>query len=201
MNNINQNFVGQFNPMPQPAVSPAFVGSAMAPANTSRMSRVASLLQKAQPKNTPGATAQQGVVVSEKFPQAYRGAVEAAYKNSPTLPRGYLEALVHQESSLGKNRTNEKKDVGKYGWLVGFTESAASDLRRKRIPFNPDTPEGAIDAAAKYSALRQNIYNKEGKVIRTITDPRELYATRYATSAAHENAGNAFAGKLKLYTH
>ena len=100
-------------------------------------------------------------------------------KQYPNLPRGYLPALVMQESRMGEMKPKDTTQfVGNYGWLVGFRNPAAEALKKKGIPFNLNTPDGAIKAAADYSTIRQKGKTYEGKDF-NFTDATELYAKRY----------------------
>ena len=98
-------------------------------------------------------------------------------KNNSHVDEAYVKSLVDLESSVGKNRTNEKSDYGKYGWLVGLTPIAAKELTRLNVPFDTDTPEGAVDAAIKYSTIK-------GK---GIDDMAKLYDEVYKTKSGYDS--------------
>lgn len=111
----------------------------------------------------------------------------------------YLTAMLDQESTFGKNKANAKTDAGKAGYIMGFTKVAAEELKRNKIRFNADTPQGAIDASAAYSNLKMDVRDAKGKVVKTITDKAELYDTRYKTKSGADSKAN-FQKKLELYS-
>lgn len=120
-----------------------------------------------------------------QVPQQLASTIADAYAKYPSLPRGVLETAILQESSMGTNPANYNPSIGKYAWLVGFTNIAKDELTRARQAVDLDTPEGAVAAMARYLSLKQKIKDKDGKVTEQIDDPYELYSTRYKTSAGH----------------
>lgn len=78
------------------------------------------------------------------------------------LPRGFLKAIIAQESSFGTNDNKYNKKLGENAWLVGLTDVAKTDIKnRMRGDFAIDpslidtnTVQGAINSAAIYAGLR-----------------------------------------------
>lgn len=79
-----------------------------------------------------------------------------------TLPKGFIKTLLAQESNFGTNDTNYNKNLGENAWLVGLTDGAKKDLAKRltgnyavdKELINPDSIQGAINAAALYIALQ-----------------------------------------------
>lgn len=88
-----------------------------------------------------------------------KSAIDSAYQSTPSTDKGVIEAILMKESSMGTNSSNKNPDIGKYAWLVGFTKIAKQELIRNG--FNPDldTPEGAIEAMARYWDLKDDNYD------------------------------------------
>ena len=119
---------------------------------------------------------------------SYTNTIQNSIKNTGNkVDEAYAKALIHMESSIGGNRKNEFNDYGKYGYLVGFTKIASDELKRLGIDFNTDTPEGAMDAAIKYSSAKG-----KGE-----TDMVKLYDEVYKTKAG-ANSKSQFE---KLYNY
>lgn len=131
----------------------------------------------------------------------YDSQIEKTAKKYKRIPSGFLKALIDQESSMGENKTNEGAVEGKFAWLVGFTDAAKKELEKNNIPFNFDTEEGAIEAAAAYIDLKKDYRDKTGTVISTIDDLVELYVDRYNSNpnADKEKIAKLFKEKLKKY--
>lgn len=112
--------------------------------------------------------------------------VEMAYQKYPTVPKGLVEAILHQESSMGSNDANYNPDIGESAWLAGLTKGAKEEIAR-RSGQNPDfdSQEGVINALAAYLSLVQNRHDSTGKVVKTIQDPFELYNSYYKTESGH----------------
>jgi len=107
-----------------------------------------------------------------------RGALDAhaavvASRND--LPPALLTAVLEKESSYGTNTKNKANDVGKYGWLVGFTKTAAKEFDRLGMTYNTNTVKGAIQAAADYLNLMQKRFKT--------SDPVELYMRYNGTNS------------------
>ena len=139
--------------------------------------------------------------VNSTIETKYDSQIEKAAKKYKRIPSGFLKALIDQESSMGENKTNEGAVEGKFAWLVGFTDAAKKELERNNIPFNLDTEEGAIEAAAAYIDLKKDYRDKTGTVISTIDDLVELYVDRYNSNpnADKEKIAKLFKEKLKKY--
>ena len=82
-----------------------------------------------------------------------KDAIATTYKNNPDLPKGLLEALLMKESSMGYDKRSYRPSNGEYAWLGGITPIAKQELLRKGFNVNVNTPEGAMDAMAKYWLL------------------------------------------------
>ena len=117
----------------------------------------------------------------------YADAIKQAYKAFPTLPKGFLEAMLMKESSMG-TQGQDHKNPGEYGWLVALTKNTVKDIKAKSI-FDPryrelasklnfDTPQDAIMSAAAYAAFRQRNYS-DSKNYTLEQDPVKLYIDRY----------------------
>lgn len=77
-------------------------------------------------------------------------AIQSTYKNNPDLPKGLLESLLMKESSMGYDKKNYNPKIGEYAWLGGITPIAKQELLRRGFNVDVSTPEGAMDAMAKY---------------------------------------------------
>lgn len=117
----------------------------------------------------------------------YTDAIKQAYKAFPTLPKGFLEAMLMKESSMG-TQGQDHKNPGEYGWLVALTKNTVKDIKAKSL-FDPryrevasklnfDTPQDAIMSAAAYAAFRQRQYSNS-KDYTLVNDPVALYTDRY----------------------
>lgn len=113
-------------------------------------------------------------------PQEWKKPIADVYKKYPKLPKGYMEALLMQESSMGTNPTNYNSQIGESAWLGGLTSVARQDLARKGIQSDFNTQAGAIQAAGDYSAMRQSGVDDKGTPFE-YKDPLELYENRYKT--------------------
>lgn len=110
-------------------------------------------------------------------------AVKSVYETHPELPKGIIETILQQESSMGTNKKNYNPDIGEFAWLVGLTKVALKDLEDNGIDYDVDTKSGAIRAAGDYLALRQTEIPEKGGENKFYTDARELYFNRYAPQA------------------
>lgn len=117
----------------------------------------------------------------------YSEAIKQAYKAFPTLPKGFLEAMLMKESSMG-TQGQDHNNPGEYGWLVALTKNTVKDIKAKSL-FDPryrelasklnfDTPQDAIMSAAAYAAFRQRNYS-DSKNYTLEQDPVKLYIDRY----------------------
>jgi len=113
-------------------------------------------------------------------PKEYRNNITENYKNNPSIPKGILESILMQESSMGNNKTQYNKKIGEYAWLVGFTDIATKDLLRKGIVPDLNTVKGAIKALADYLSIRQNEFDEKGNITKKYKDAFDLYINRYA---------------------
>lgn len=98
-----------------------------------------------------------GVDVLPPSPQM-SAALQSAYAQNPTMPKGMLEAIAMQESSMGTNRANYNPSIGKYAWMFGMTPVAQKELATRGIRTDLDSPGGAARAAAAYLSLSQGKY-------------------------------------------
>jgi len=135
---------------------------------------------------TPQTQTQQ--VQTDMFPlsEEYKPFLKSTYNSYKDLKPGYLESLIMTESTMGQNKKNELKDYGKFGYLVGLTQTAANELIRNKISFDANSVQGAIDAAAKYSDLKRTVYDYDQKTdkqtVRYIyEDMPKLWKERYNT--------------------
>ena len=85
-----------------------------------------------------------------------KDAITTTYKNNPDLPKGLLEALLMKESSMGYDKKSYNPKNGEYAWLGGITPIAKRELLRRGFDVNVNTPEGAMDAMAKYWLITAN---------------------------------------------
>lgn len=125
----------------------------------------------------------------------YTDAIKQAYKAYPTLPKGFIEAMLMKESSMG-TQGQDHKNPGEYGWLVALTKNTVKDIKAKSLfdtryrelasKLNFDTPQDAIMSAAAYAAFRQRNYS-DSKNYTLEKDPVKLYVDRYhaAPSTGH----------------
>lgn len=78
------------------------------------------------------------------------------------LPKGYLKTILAQESTFGTNSKKYDKSLGENAWLMGITAPAIHEINSRmkgEYALDPtitdtDTVQGAINAAALYSALK-----------------------------------------------
>ncbi len=113
--------------------------------------------------------------------------VKQAYQQYPDIPKGIVEAILHQESSMGSNDTNYNPQIGESAWLAGLTTGAKEEIVR-RLGQTPDldSQAGTIQAIAAYLSLIRNRHDESGKVVRTVDDPFELYNDYYKTDSGHK---------------
>lgn len=120
-------------------------------------------------------------------PPAWQSYINDAYKAHPNLPRGLLEAVLMNESSMGTISSQYDKRNGESGWIAGMTDPARQHLNMHNIPNNLDTQQGAINGMADYLSTRQSgTMEGSGKPF-LITDPTKLYFDRYKTDAKMAN--------------
>lgn len=105
------------------------------------------------------------------------------------VPENFIDILVDQESSNGKDKRNEKYDQGKYGWLVGFTKGTYADIKEKAktseryknlyAQMKFDTPEQARASAEAYAHFLMRDFGTKGALKDGTTpkniDAKELY--------------------------
>ena len=53
-------------------------------------------------------------------PEDWRQGLKTAYERYPEVPRGFIEAIANQESTMGKNPANKDKNWGEYGYIGGI---------------------------------------------------------------------------------
>ncbi len=109
--------------------------------------------------------------------------IQAVYKQYPTMPKGLLEATLHQESGMGQNDVNYNPQIGESAWLAGLTAVAKEELTKHGLKPDFDSQAGVIHAVGDYLNLIKDRHDKTGKVVNTITDPVELYNGYYKTDS------------------
>lgn len=132
-------------------------------------------------------------------PSTYSPYISEAYRQNPSLPKGFLEAALNQESSVGTDTRNRNNDVGRYGYLVGFTNQTAKDPSVSKLGLNFDTPGSAIMSAAKYMSYINQIHDEKGNVKGYINDPVKLYQ-RYNGGVQTASVYQGFGQKVKYYS-
>lgn len=132
-------------------------------------------------------------------PSAWQPAINSAYQQYPTLPKGIVESVLMKESSMGTNSASYNKINGESAWLGGLTQGAANELQKRGTSTNFNTQEGAINGVASYLAYRQNGILNNGKTYK-ITDPSNLYFNRYKGSPSSSNERKVFAQYLNYYS-
>jgi len=113
------------------------------------------------------------------------------------LPKGMLMAILMKESSLGANTSSYNKKLGENAWLVGFTDSAKSELKKKGKEVNTDTIEGVLEAAARYLMEKKIMKKVDGKVIDLSTVPDKWYRDRYYGMSHTEKEREEARSKIK----
>lgn len=134
-------------------------------------------------------------------PPEWSQAVKTAYQNYPTVPKGLIEAVLHQESSMGKNSANYNPSIGESAWLGGLTKTAKSELEKHGLTPDLNTQAGVINAIAGYLSLVQNRHDASGKIVRTITDPVDLYNNYYKTTAGLKLSKKQIQNFKDMVTH
>lgn len=133
------------------------------------------------------------------LPKEWKSEIDKQYKAHPALQKypGLLEAVLMQESSMGKNDANYNPDIGESAWLVGFTKDAKKELESKGITVDLNTQSGVIKAMADYLDLKSTVVRENGDKV-VYKDPVNLYNQRYKTVAGIPlNAKNL--GKFRDY--
>jgi hypothetical protein len=115
--------------------------------------------------------------------------IKTVYAKHPDLPKGVLEALLMKESTMGHDNSNQNDRIGKYAWLVGFTNIAKKDLLQNGIVPDLSTREGAIEAAAQYWKLRGNKNDS----------PMEIYNDVYSSGLLKPEDLQKFDDMIKYY--
>lgn len=115
-------------------------------------------------------------------PADYSSAFQSVYEKNPDLPKGHLESLAMQESSMGTNKANLNLANGKFGYVFGLTPGAFADTKTQ--PKNANTLAGAANVAAKYYQMRSQIHDETGKATESLTKPSDIY-NRYTVPSAH----------------
>ena len=123
----------------------------------------------------------EGVDVIQPGPRM-SAAFQSAYKQNPDFPRGHLESLAMQESSMNNRDTNYNPINGRFGYVFGLTSGAFTDT--KTSPQDANTLEGAANVAAKYYSMRSKLHDASGNVVQTLTKPSDIY-NRYTVPSAH----------------
>lgn len=125
----------------------------------------------------------------------YAKSISRAYEKYPRIPKGLIEAVLMQESSMGTNSRNSNPNIGMSAWLVGFTDIAKKELGIKNI----DTINQAIDAMAAYLDKKIDFVPADGSKKKEILDPVELYFKRYNTTVKDEEVQNKFRDIVNYY--
>jgi len=107
--------------------------------------------------------------------------ISAVYKSNPEVPKGLLEAILMQESSMGATTTNKNKSIGDYAYLVGFTPVAKQELIRNGIIPDLNTPAGVLQATADYYKLKKDIRDAQGNITHTYDNMAKWYAERFSS--------------------
>lgn len=125
-------------------------------------------------------------------PKELKPMLDKAYQTYPEVPRGLIEAVLMQESSMGTNDKHRNDDAGKYGWLLGITKDGTYGDMVK----NPSIYTGLKDVekwqdidkissaiAVSASILAQKIRNNFPNGVNTPEDALKLYDTYYKTKS------------------
>lgn len=136
------------------------------------------------------------------LPERWKPLVQTAYQKYPQVPKGLLESILQQESSMGTNDASYDPSIGESAWLGGLTKSAKDELMR-RTGKEPDfqTQNGAIDSMAQYLSLIKDRHNDKGEVVNTVNDPVELYNQFYKTDAGHKLTDKQLAHFKDMINH
>lgn len=148
-------------------------------------------------------------------PDRLKNSFKTVYDLNPDLPKGIMESIAMQESTMGKNLTNQKNDAGKYGYIFGITKSTFNDLlNRKSDPRvkeilstikdlkNPlATEQEALNFAAKYFKYKNTEYDSNSKIVGYMSDPIAGYWDNYNTVSENNTVDNKnkFATYLEHY--
>lgn len=124
-------------------------------------------------------------------------ATTSAYATHPELPKGIVEAILQKESSMGTDMRSYNPNIGKYAWLVGFTDIAKQELLRNGFDPDLDSPNGAIRAMADYIYVRQ--YVRGADAISNNVDPVELYDKSYSSGKLPPQALETFNDLVQYY--
>ena len=118
---------------------------------------------------------------------------------SSMVPRQLVNTVFEMESSSGKNRANEKVDLGKYGWLTGHTTTGSAQNTINNLKKNPkldykvkntpgwediSTPEAAFGHTS--SALAMAIRDNPGMSLEDIYFKKYVTAKQSDTPARRE---------------
>lgn len=98
-----------------------------------------------------------------------------------SLPKGMLMAIAMKESSMGSNATSRRADLGQYAWLMGMTNEAYAEMKRRKVPVeDKNTPEGTILNAARFLASLRYLNDSKGKhVYDYLAEPGKWYVQKY----------------------
>ena len=103
-------------------------------------------------------------------PEDIKPTVQKAYQDNAEIPKGLLEAIVMQESSMGTVDTNRNKDIGESAWLVGMTNIGKAEIKRV---LGKDVAVQSVEDAVR--AMTDFIKATKGD----ITDPVDYYFEKY----------------------
>lgn len=142
--------------------------------------------------------------VKSQVPAQWHAGIKNAYSLYPEVPRGFTEAVLNQESSMGRDARNKAYNFGEYGYATGIIKDKSGVFphmlaNADKTPYkvfakNPDgtevvpgareikTPEAAM--AITNSILAQHIRNHYGgKMNGTAEQAFELYDKYYKSLA------------------
>jgi hypothetical protein len=153
------------------------------------------------PAVTPATTPQKPPMISAKdvgaidVPQHFKTGIQKAYSLYPEVPKGLLETVLMQESSMGTNTANAKRSAGNYGYLAGITKTGRyADMLKmpdnfqvfQAVPGSKDltTADGALGVSASILAqIIRNNYN--GQAPKNPDGLLDMYDKYYKTLAGH----------------
>lgn len=119
------------------------------------------------------------------------------YKDHPEVEKGVIEALLMKESSGGYDKSNENPNIGKYAWIGGIAgkSGALGELDRLGIDYDLNTPEGTLDAMAKYWKVLKSRPSNKNKT------PIEIYDKGYSSGKLKSSDIKKFEEYLKFYSN
>lgn len=138
-------------------------------------------------------------------PKTFKTGIQQAYQLYPEVPKGLLETVLMQESSMGTNATNAKRNAGDYGYLAGITKTGRyADMVKKpdtyqvfqKVPGSQDlsTTEGALGVSASILAqiIRNNYSGQAPKDPEGLLDLYDRYYKTLSGSKLTQDQRNRF---------